>query len=48
VHPTMEDREDTRECELTHTPRQGTCPRVCPAGAVAKEGMRAEWRMERK
>ena len=48
VHPTLEDREDTREGELTHTPRQGTCPRVCPEGAVAKEGMRSEWRMEYK
>ena len=44
----MEEREVTREGKLTHTLGQGTCPWVRPAGAVAKEGMRAERRMECK
>jgi hypothetical protein len=37
-----------REGKLTHTLGQGTCPWVRTAGAVAKEGMRAERRMECK
>ena len=48
MHPTLEEREVTREGMLTRTLGQGTYPWVRPAGAVAKEGVRAERRVECK
>ena len=33
MHPTLEEREDTREGKLTHTLGQGTCPMGTPGGS---------------